>query len=363
MGDTIVLRTFIGIELSRGIAALMVMVCHYAYMVTDERTILNFLWTGVDLFFVISGFVFAKLIISSKVNLGYFFIRRFFRIYPLYFVVLIIYFYLTNSHSDKINYFINHLFFIQTTTSKEEAFFFNPAFWSLPVEAEFYLFIPILAYLMKFKNSLFIIFILSIIVKLCIILQSTPDKIDVYFILGMHLTGILPEFLIGIFLYKFVIFIDSHFKNSRLKLIVFFTVFGFISISLLSIFFISYGDEGLKEYKIFGGFYNFLCAISYSFILFPLSFIDQKSISKYLNNILVTIGTISYPVYLLHNATPKFLNSIELSLNNENLFLFCIILTLLFSVLLHKYIEEPSRIYGRKLSKIFLTKKSSCCDK
>ncbi len=349
------MRTFIGIEFSRGVAALMVMVCHYAYMVTDNKTILNFLWTGVDLFFVISGFVFAKLIISAEVNLSYFFIRRFFRIFPLYFVVLTIYFFLTSDHPNKINYFINHLFFIQTIESKEEAFFFNPAFWSLPVEVEFYLFIPILAYLMRFKNSLFIIFIISIIVRLLIILQSNPDEIDIYYILGVHLTGILPEFLIGIFLYKFVIFSDSCSRYLRLQLIVFFTVFGFISIYLLSMFFISHGNEGLEDYKIFGGFYNFLCAVSYSFILFSLSLINQKSLLKYLNNIMLIIGSISYPVYLLHNATPKFIHLLGLNINNENLFFLSIVLTFFFSAILHKYLEKPSIVYGRKLSKTFLT--------
>lgn len=347
------MRTFIGIEFSRGIAALMVMISHYAYMITDGRTVLNFLWTGVDLFFVISGFVFSKLILSKKINLGYFFIRRFFRIYPLYFIVLIIYFFLTNYHPDKINYFFNHMVFLHTTKSIEEAFYFNPAFWSLPVEVEFYLFIPVITYLTRLKYSLSIIFLISIIIKLFIILQSTPGQVDIYTILGVNLTGILPEFLVGVFLYKSVIFTDSQFRHSRLILMVCMSLIGFVFIYELSSFFISYGNEGLQEYKIFGGFYNFLCAVGYAFILFPLSFINQQAISKYLNNFLVAIGAISYPIYLLHNAAPKFAQYIEISIDSNNLFLFCMVFTLFFSVVLHRYVEEPSRIYGRKLSKIF----------
>ena len=81
------------IELYRGIAALMVMLCHYRSIVFgDERNLLSFLWTGVDLFFVISGFVFAPHITNAKIKLNSFFIRRFFRIYPLYFLSLWIYF-------------------------------------------------------------------------------------------------------------------------------------------------------------------------------------------------------------------------------------------------------------------------------
>jgi peptidoglycan/LPS O-acetylase OafA/YrhL len=349
------MRTFIGIEFSRGLAALMVMISHYAYMVTEGRTVLNFLWTGVDLFFVISGFVFAKLIISAKINLSYFFIRRFFRIYPLYFVALLIYFCLANSHSDKINYFIHHLFFLQTSTSKTEAFFFNPAFWSLPVEVEFYLLIPILGYFMRFKHSLLMIFIISLILKLVLILQSTAGEIDIYAILGVHLTGILPEFLIGVFLYQWVVYTHIHCSDLYFKRLLFSITlfFGLMSLLLLSLFFVWYGDNGLQNYKIFGGFYNLFCAMSYSLILFSLSFINHNTIPKYLTTMMITLGMISYPVYLLHNAIPKLVDLIDLNLTSNMLFLFCIMITLMVSFIFHKLIEEPSRIYGRKLSQKF----------
>lgn len=344
------MRIYIGIEFARGVAALMVLVCHYAYMVTNERTFLNFLWTGVDVFFVISGFVFARLILSSQINLASFFIRRLFRIYPLYFVVLIIYFFLTAEHTEKINYLINHIFFLQTMSSKEEAFYFNPAFWSLPVEVEFYMFVPILAYLMKFKNSLIIITVFSLICKLFLVIQSTPDTLDIYGKLGVHLTGILPEFLIGIFLYKFVILTNSYRKTIKMKLNIIATLLGSVFIFFLSVYFIKYGDLGFKEDKLLGGWYTFLCAFSYALILFPLSSINEVNISKHLNRFLIFIGSISYPVYLIHNASPKFFQSIGININGINLFIACILLTICISIILHKYIEEPSRLYGRALS-------------
>lgn len=55
------------IELFRGIAAFMVLTSHYAYFFTSELSFLNFLQTGVDLFFIISGFVFAPLILSGNI--------------------------------------------------------------------------------------------------------------------------------------------------------------------------------------------------------------------------------------------------------------------------------------------------------
>ncbi|MEX2365217.1 MAG: hypothetical protein WD601_01335, partial [Pseudohongiellaceae bacterium] len=64
----------------------MVLVTHYARFITSAGSGLDFLWTGVDLFFVISGFVFAPMVFGEKVAIGPYLVRRFFRIYPLYFV-------------------------------------------------------------------------------------------------------------------------------------------------------------------------------------------------------------------------------------------------------------------------------------
>lgn len=344
------LRDSIGIEFSRGIAAFMVMLSHYAYMITDGRTILNFLWTGVDLFFVISGFVFSRLILSANVNLGYFFLRRFFRIYPLYLIAVLIYFFLADPHPNKIKYLLSHLLFLQTTNSKEEAFFFNPAFWSLPVEVEFYLLIPILVYFIRSQNALIILFVSSIAFKFFIISHNTSSEIDIYSILDVHLTGILPEFLVGVFLYKSVIFSQSMRSSNRIKLMLLLAIAGFVSLSFLSTFFVYYGDEGLMTFRFLGGFFGLLCALSYSFCLFPLAFLDHKFKSRFVYRPMVILGSISYPVYLLHNAAPSFIEMIGLGLQNHHLFIFCIIFTVVCSFFLNKYIEEPFRQYGKQLS-------------
>lgn len=345
------MHTYIGIEFARGIAAFMVLTCHYAYLITEERTVLNFLWTGVDLFFVISGFVFAKLIFSSQVNVIAFFIKRFFRIYPLYFVSLIIYFLLSGNNPAKVNYFIHHIFFLHTTNSKEEAFFFNPAFWSLPVEIEFYLFIPILIFfLKKCKKLLFNLLIFSILLKLFLHSNSAHPAINTYDILDVHLIGLLPEFLIGIYLYQFVISSKSYSKSTLMKLNLISACLGIVLISILAMYFVRNGDNGLRANILIGGWYNFACAFGYAFILFPLASIDQGKLSKTFHDIFIFIGSVSYPVYLLHNAAPRLFQAIGVDMSGIGLFIACTTLTIIVSIFLHNYIEEPFRIYGRNLS-------------
>ena len=79
------------IELFRGIAALIVMLSHYWTLIGVEPGIFRFLFTGVDLFFVLSGFVFAPYLFGKKLLIIPHLIRRLFRIYPLYIIALIIY--------------------------------------------------------------------------------------------------------------------------------------------------------------------------------------------------------------------------------------------------------------------------------
>lgn len=92
------------IELLRGIAALMVVFAHY-YALTDINPgLLTFSFSGVDLFFVISGFVFAPYIFGKKFIVIPFLIRRFFRIYPLYLAALLFYVILHLFQDQEVKY-------------------------------------------------------------------------------------------------------------------------------------------------------------------------------------------------------------------------------------------------------------------
>ena len=87
----------------RGIAIILVMLHHFtdarptatSYLTTliDPRigSVVFFFWTGVDLFFVLSGFLITGILLDSRDGERYFtnfYARRVLRIFPLYYLVL-----------------------------------------------------------------------------------------------------------------------------------------------------------------------------------------------------------------------------------------------------------------------------------
>lgn len=152
----------------RGVAVLLVIFYHVFGLDVG--------WMGVDLFFVLSGFLITSILLDSKENLNYFssfYIKRFLRIFPLYFGVLILYFvpYILAGSSakavDSVPYFLyvqNIVFSIQNAWPQNYLFPLNH-FWSLAIEEQFYCLFPLVIYFVP-KRYLLPTFLLSIIATL-----------------------------------------------------------------------------------------------------------------------------------------------------------------------------------------------------
>ena len=154
----------------RGLAILMVLLLHFVANTTATtpfETTLAKVFTyglyGVDLFFVLSGFLITGILVDARQKPGYFrnfYMRRTLRIFPLYYVVLFgLFFVLPNLpgvHSTTLDdlrarqgwawlYAVN---FYLSRAGNWGALPYIGHFWSLAVEEHFYVFWPFLVWLM-----------------------------------------------------------------------------------------------------------------------------------------------------------------------------------------------------------------------
>lgn len=165
----------------RGIAALLVMMSHYFYSVVFP---LHFLGAaGVDIFFYLSGFLITCLLVDKGLlrapeNRGrckkimFFYWRRMLRIFPLYYLVLLLIFLLVKSDEQTLfrNYFVYFLGYVPNWAMYKAQFwpYMTSHFWSLGVEEQYYLVWPWLLLLTSRKNlpgMLWIVAVLSASVK------------------------------------------------------------------------------------------------------------------------------------------------------------------------------------------------------
>ena len=155
----------------RGIAILLVVVWHYVgaplqavpgpVALAGFRS-LRLAWSGVDLFFVLSGFLIGGILLDQRASPGYFkafYARRFCRIFPVYFLWLGLFFALlalapgfTSSPAfrhlfDKPLPAWSYATFTQNLViARWETF--GPDWlaitWSLAIEEQFYLLLPLM---------------------------------------------------------------------------------------------------------------------------------------------------------------------------------------------------------------------------
>lgn len=149
----------------RGVAILLVVFLHnFGFM-----NIFFFGWLGVDLFFVLSGFLITEILLNSSGQPGFlkkFYIRRVLRIFPLFYLVLIICLWiLPNIKSLQLQagYYTENQFWLWTYLQNWLYIFKEPYgdklllhTWSLAVEEQFYLVWPLLILLLRKPKHLLV---------------------------------------------------------------------------------------------------------------------------------------------------------------------------------------------------------------
>ncbi|MEO7366335.1 MAG: acyltransferase [Gemmatimonadaceae bacterium] len=192
----------------RGFAALFVLMYHITMQSTPHsapaiafKQVFSLGWTGVDLFFVLSGFLITSLLVAAKGSTNYFrvfYARRGLRILPLYYATLIVLFgvpLFVRLPGDFVVPFRDQIWFwtyLQNFHWLGAKFAgFTGPLWSLAIEEQFYLVWPLLILLASRRRALLICagcVLLSVFYRIYAI-QSVPH-LDTYYVTQARLDGL-----------------------------------------------------------------------------------------------------------------------------------------------------------------------------
>jgi peptidoglycan/LPS O-acetylase OafA/YrhL len=319
-------------------------------------------FVGVDIFFVISGYLIARIILS-ELNAGtfsllYFYERRARRILPAFFLVIFTclpfaWFWLSPSSIRSFSgsliastIFLSNIFFYKTSGYFDASNETKPLIhtWSLSLEEQYYAFFPIFLLLSwRFSRRWalgFLIFVFVISLFGAQLLAVSHPSFTFYM-----LPTRVWELLIGVFVAFYFSRCGIEELNCR---------FGFFACAV-GIFAIVYSVIFYSDRTPYPSIYTLVPTLGAALILIFAT--HETLVGRVLGSkILVGIGLISYSAYLWHQ--PIFALSRERSLENpsDNFKMALVGTTFLFAFLSWKYIEKPFRcknFIGRKQLLVF----------
>jgi peptidoglycan/LPS O-acetylase OafA/YrhL len=340
----------------RALAAFMVYIHHYnpfsvAIFGQYCHDFFSEFHIGVTVFFVLSGFLICNRYYEEQ-NFSFksYFIKRFARIYPMYFFLTtstFVFFAIFHSQTNLIdlkNYFFN--ISLLKGFSDDLKFTGIAQSWSLTVEEVFYFLAPIFFLLIK-KNKLFLIITPLFFVGFGLLLVTIFNGIDCYgfmksinFMLDFTFFGRVTEFFVGIALALLL-------KNNRFDLkFEGFTYFGFFGIilSICALVYLKVGT-GFGVDTLSGKVINTFFLPVFGIAPLFLGLIKEKTILQkfFSTKIILLLGKSSYIFYLIHlGIFVTILNKI--SSNQEFIFIALNVI----SVVLYQYLESPLNKIIRK---------------
>lgn len=329
-------RRNLQLDILRGLAILMVLACHSIHVQkpTWNAALIRAGWSGVDLFFVVSGFLISGLLFSEYRKTGgirfrRFAIRRAIKIYPALYSIIVL-----TVAADLLKYppslrkvlwrlVLNDIFFVQSYWQGTWGHF-----WSLSVEEHFYILLPLALYFMirtagDRKDDPFtaipkVFMVVAFVVLMARLLnarsvvafdwQKYPYDMPAdwqNYLTPTHLR--LDSLLFGVVISYWYHFHREHFSafGARYR----YAMLGAAAVFLSPMFFVNQYDPWMYTYGFVSVYLGYGCLLV-GFLHVSLTTTWQPIQIGF--GAIAHIGTYSYSIYLWHLAWLKFVLSLNL---------------------------------------------------
>ncbi|MCQ9634306.1 acyltransferase [Chryseobacterium sp. WG23] len=359
-----------GLDHLRSLAIILVLMYHYRAFRHPVwiDSVGRFGWTGVDLFFVLSGFLissqlFKEIENKETISLNIFYTKRFFRIIPPYGVTLLLYFtfpfFREREALPPLWKFISFTQNLGLNVIDQGTFSHA---WSLCIEEQFYLLLPLFLLMVKrIKLFQYIAVLIILLIPFSLVLRffmwnqflvsadSNSSEfwrlwyMNIYYPTYARLDGLGIGVLIGYLMqYSSVFKRFVHCHGNKLF---------FLGLVLLGVSFWVCNEQASKEASVFG---FTLVAVSYGILV--MSAVSESSFFSRVRCYATTqLAALSYAVYLSHKGIIHMvqtgLDYLEVQ-TSDNISLMICFFACIGGGLLYRYlIEKPfSRLKYRLLN-------------
>ncbi|NND10721.1 MAG: acyltransferase [Flavobacteriaceae bacterium] len=357
-------KRIFGLDIMRAVAILLVVFSHAIWILPQSKSLLTDLMSlagvmGVEIFFVLSGFLIGRILYKLYVredfnfkDIQYFWIRRWFRTLPNYYLILIVNIVLALFlGTDLPEHLGRYFLFLQNFTTEMPSFFGES--WSLPIEEFAYIIGPLFLYLILFlrikvsKRAMFL-FVTLLVIAIFIITKcvyNSNDTIKDMVFWNVNLKAMTIYRIDAIYYGVLAAWLSMVFpKNwSRFKWL-FLMIGGVIFVGMNIM--ITLKQIFIESHSFFWNvLYLPLNSIAIAFTLPLLSSI--RSAAKPMLIPVTYISVISYSMYLLHYSVvlrlmKQYFPSEGLSkFGTMSYVLIYFLLTIVLSYILYRLFERP----------------------
>ncbi|WP_167631284.1 acyltransferase family protein [Mariprofundus ferrooxydans] len=358
----VTIRKYDYIDALRGFAIMGVVAVHTSQWVTPSSAFLSTLahhgQRGVQLFFIASALTLflsmSRRVMQESNPFAGFFIRRFFRIAPLFLLAVIVY-----SIEDGLGarywapdgvqwWYIALTAIFMHGWHPETINSIVPGGWSIAVEMTFYLFVPYLFLKLTSIRATLMALLLSLVlaklastIALGIISSHYPEAqaYIVNFFISSWFFSQLPIFILGILLFHIIKCFPEEDKTMS-----------FILLFSALYLFASFLNTG-----VFGNLMpnSFLFGIGFLLFALALHFYHQPILVNWL---VIWIGRLSFSIYIIHFFTLRLMHNVfpnDFWLNGNSGFVVAYVLVLALSAsasyVTYRFIEVPGISFGKRI--------------